>query len=100
MDFKDMLKRANLNTLEDFLFHGGEFYSEPSEKTYAERIKEADRKISAFFEQRYPNIEEYDEIAGYYYRQADVYREVYFEIGLIAGAKIAYQIAKRTEELS
>lgn len=26
--------------------------------------------------------------------------EVYFEIGLITGAKIAFQFAKRTEELS
>lgn len=100
MNFNNMLNRANLNILEDFLFHGGECFAEPSDKTYSERLKEADGKVSAFFEERYPDINEYDEISGYYHRQTNVYREVYFEIGLITGAKIAFQLAKKSEELS
>lgn len=100
MEFNNILNRANLNSLEEFLFHGGECFAEPSEKTYAERLKEADSKVSAFFGEQYSDINEYDEISGYYHRQTNVYREVYFEIGLITGAKIAFQFAKRTEELS
>ena len=55
-----MLNRANLNILEDFLFHGGECFAEPSEKTYSERLQEADSKIFAFFEKRYPDITAFD----------------------------------------
>ena len=56
--------------------------------------------MEAFFEERFSDIKELDEIAGYYYKQAIVYRDVYFEMGLITGAKIAFQIHKRMEELS
>ena len=56
--------------------------------------------MESFFEERFSDIKELDEIVGYYYKQAIVYRDVYFEIGLITGAKIAFQIHKRMEELS
>lgn len=100
MEFDDLFRRADLNNLEEFLIHGGEGFEEPSTKTYSQRLKEADSKVEAFFEARFSDIKEIDEIVGYYYKQAIVYRDVYFEMGLITGAKIAFQIHKRMEELS
>jgi hypothetical protein len=86
MDFSDMLKRANLNSLQDYFLYGGESTKKPSDKTYSERLKEATKNATAFFKARYPDIAEYDEIAGYFGTQAAVFQEVYFEIGLIVGA--------------
>lgn len=100
MEFDDLLRRADLNNLEEFIIHGGESFVKPSTKTYSQRLKEADSKVEAFFEERFSDIKELDEIVGYYYKQAIVYRDVYFEMGLITGAKIAFQIHKRMEELS
>jgi hypothetical protein len=99
MDFSDLLQRANLNSMEEYLFHGGESVEEPTRKTYSERLAEARKKATAFFQARFPDIEDYDEITGYFHKQAGVFQHVYFEIGLILGAKIAFQICERMGEL-
>ncbi len=74
---------------------GSESFEKPSEKTYSERLAEARKKATAFFDARYSDIREYDEISGYFNEQAGVFQDVYFEIGLILGAKIAFQICGR-----
>ncbi len=99
MNFSELLQRANLNCIEDFLINGSESFDKPSEKTYSERLAEAQKKVTAFFQARYTDIHEYDEIAGYFHEQARVFQDVYFEIGLILGAKIAFQLCERMEEL-
>ena len=100
MDFSDLLRRANLNAIEDFIIHGGESLEKPSEKTYSQRIADAEKKAKAFFEAKYPDVNEYDEVAGCFNEQAAVFEEVYFEIGLIIGVKIARQIFLRMGEMS
>lgn len=100
MDFSDLLRRADLNSIEEYLMHGGESIIKSPDATYAERLKEAQEKAAAFFEARYPDMDEYDEIFGYYNEQVSVYQDIYFEIGLILGAKIAFQLHKKLEELS
>lgn len=99
MNFSDLLQRANLNCIQTFLVYGGENYEKPSEKTYSERIDEAKKKATAFFRKRYSDIKEYDEISGYFAEQTSVFEEVYFEMGMIVGAKIAFQIHERMKEL-
>ena len=101
MDFSEVLKRADLDHLEEFLMHGGEWVKEPSAspQTYANRLRTAQENVSAFFASRYTDLKELDEITGYYDEQVGVYQDVYFEIGLILGAKIAFQIRAKMEEL-
>ena len=99
MDFSNLLHRANLNSIESYLIHGGENFDEPSNKTYSERLKEAQKKTIAFFDARYSDIQEYDEISGYFHEQVAVFRDVYFEIGIITGAKITFQIREKMNEL-
>lgn len=99
MDFHGLLQRANLNAIQAFLIYGGDFHEEPSGKTYAERLKDADKNALEFFESRYTDIKEYDEITGCYYEQIAAYEEVYFEIGMILGAKIGMQLSERINEL-
>lgn len=100
MDFSRLLNRTNLNSIESFLIDGGELFESPSDKTYSQRLAEAQKKIIAFLQARYTDIREYDEISGYFCEQAEVFKDVYFEIGLILGAKIAFQIRGKMEELS
>jgi hypothetical protein len=99
MDFNGLLRRANLNSIQSFLIYGDESFEEASQKTYSERITDAQKQAADFFKARYSDIDEYDEIAGYFNDQAAVFEEVYFEIGLILGTKIAFQLYAKMEEL-
>lgn len=99
MDFGDLFNRVNFNCLIDLILYGAENCMPSSSKTYAQRLKEANANARKFFKARYPNIDEYDEIVGYYNAQIGTYTEVYFEVGLLLGAKIGYQICTRLKEL-
>ena len=101
MKFDGLLRRANLNSLETFLLNGGEALRESDMKTYSERLEKANKRLSVFLTSVCDdtNIEEYDKISGEMYEQIAVYEDVYFEVGLIMGAKIAFQIRGKLEEL-
>ena len=99
MKFNDFLQRANLNSLQTFLKYGAEDFKEQCEKTYSERLKEAEKNAMDFFKTRCIDDDELDKITGYFEEQVNVYEEVYFEIGMILGAKIAFQLGERMEEL-
>ena len=100
MDFNHSYRRADLNSIEAFLMHGGESFERPSDKSYAQRLREARKNATAFFEARFTNIDEFDEIAGYFNEQVSVFEDVYLEIGLLLGARIAFQICGKIAELS
>lgn len=99
MKFNEYLQRAELISLQNFLKHGGETYIQSSEKTYSEQISDAREKAKNFLQKRFPDIDDYDEIYGYFDEQVSVYEEVYFEVGLIVGAKIGFQLHKKFNEL-
>lgn len=99
MDFSGLLHRTNLNVLEAFITNELESNDAPSEQGYRERLMEADNKAANFLKARFPVLKEYDQIMAYYYNQTEVIQEVYFEIGLIVGGKIAFEISKKMEEL-
>lgn len=100
MNFKDCLQRAEFISLQNFLKHGGETYILSSDKKYSEQLAEARTKAKNFFEEKFPDMEDYDKIYGYFDEQVCVYEKVFFEVGVIVGAKIGFQLGKRMEELS
>ena len=100
MDFNHSYRRADLNSIEAFLMHGGESFERPSDKSYSQRLQEARKNATAFFEARFTNIDEFDEIAGDFNEQVSVFEDVYLEIGLLRGARIAFQICGKIAELS
>lgn len=100
MKFEDYLQRAELISLQNFLRHGGETCEKTSQKTYSQQLQEARSKANTFFQQNFPDIEEQDRISEYFYEQVSVYEEVFFEIGLIVGAKIGFQLKGKFEELT
>lgn len=99
MNFGNLLHRSNLNTLETFITCGEKSFSSPPEGAYSERLKKASQNVTALFQARFPDFQDYDEVAGYYDKQVEVVQDIYFEIGLILGARIAFQISEKMEEL-
>ena len=99
MDFNDFLQRAELFSLQTFIKYGCETFSKLPEKTYSERLKEANKNMKDFCDKKFDDIKEYDEVYGYFHEQASVFEDVYFEIGLIVGAKIAFQLCDKINEL-
>lgn len=99
MNIKSMLERADMNTIQTFLQCGCDGALETTVKTYEERIKDARTIAMNFFESRFTDIDELDEVTRDFDIQSEVYKDVYFEIGLIMGAKIGYEIHSKAEEL-
>lgn len=100
MYFKDLLKRAELKSIKDFIVWGEETYEESEKRTYDERIKEAKRKIGEIFEEYFPDNKTNDKVFSLYYKQMSVYQDVYFELGLLAGAHLALEINEKLREIS
>ncbi len=61
MDFRNLLKRANLSAVEGYLLYGGESSERMSDKTYNERLTEARRRAKDFFNARFTDVREHDE---------------------------------------
>ena len=99
MKFEDYLQRAEFISLQNFLKTGGETFVKSSQQTYSEQLKEARQKAKDFFDEKFPELDEHDEIVEYFYDLVSVYEEVFFEIGSIIGAKIGMQLQKRIQEL-
>ncbi len=99
MDFHHLLERANMDSLESFLLYSVESLESQPFKSYSQHLSEAHEKLSAFLKQRFPTIEERDQITECLCVETDAVQDVYFEIGLLTGAKIAFQVSKRLREL-
>lgn len=99
MRFSEVLERANPGNIGEFILNGGECLLEPDTRSYTQRLKEADKKASDFLKQRFKSITEFDEIYGCYCKETAVYQDVFFEMGLITGAKLAFQISEKMREL-
>ena len=77
-----------------------EDFEAPSKNTYGQRIEDIQKRAKAFFDRHYTDLCKYDESSEYFHEQDIVYLDVYFEIGLILGAKTAFQLGGKLEELS
>ena len=98
MSFSNLLHRANLNVIDQFIMTGAEQLEDFSEKTYLQRIHDECHILSEYFEKNFP--EQHEEILNKIFKYINVTEEIYFEIGFIAGAKLAFQIDKRLADLS
>lgn len=99
MYFKNYLERANLSVLQEFFKFGTEGRAENISETYETRIKEARKNALSFFEEKFKSVEEFDYVLASFEKQLQVYEEVYFEIGLLLGAKLGYEICEKMQQL-
>ncbi|MBQ1947995.1 MAG: hypothetical protein II359_05235 [Clostridia bacterium] len=96
MRFGEIWRRAELNSIETFLKYGGEDLGPWVKETYAQRLKTADKNILDFLKE---NTDLTDECMGFLYEQISIYEDVYFEIGLLLGGKLAFCIGEKIKEL-
>ncbi|MBE7030306.1 MAG: hypothetical protein E7409_02630 [Ruminococcaceae bacterium] len=99
MYFKNLSHRASKDSIITFLRENRENFYELPEETYAQRIADARKNAVSFLRERFPDIDEFDQIYGYFDQQTTVFEEVYFEIGLLLGAKIALELKQKSDEL-
>ncbi len=99
MYFEDYLNRANLSNLQEFIKFGSEGRAENSNETYESRIKTARKNALKFFEENFQSIDEFDYMLNCFETQTEVYKDVYFEIGILLGAKLGYEICEKMQQL-
>ncbi|MBQ6998988.1 MAG: hypothetical protein IJN62_04290 [Clostridia bacterium] len=99
MNFREMADRADIANIHSFITYGAEGFKDLSEKNYAERIKEAQLKISDYLQNSFKNQEQLDEMLELIFSMTEVYEDVYFEAGMLLGAKLGYTLKEKMKEL-
>ena len=99
MFLKQFLQRAEFCSLQNFLKNGCETWNVPPDKTYLEQLNDARKYVTAFFEEKFPDESDREKALALFDEQTDVYENVFFEMGIIVGAKIGMQLQKRLQEM-
>lgn len=87
--FEDMMSRADISSIGEYILSGGENLQTEEEKSFEERIRSADKEMRRFAESKLDS-KLADEICD----EVGMYSNVYFEVGLLVGAKTALQLEK------
>ena len=85
---------ANIQQIREFLLIGTECI-EIDPKSYTERINTALKNVQDFFRDKYPDVNEYENIMEAVFDYASIYEDVFMEIGLQCGFNLAVQILKQ-----
>lgn len=88
----EIFERADIQKIREFFLHGGEGNIDP--RSYKERTESAQEKLTVRLHEEYPNEQKYGETIGLVYNYVSAIEEVYMEIGLQLGGKIAVQICQ------
>lgn len=99
MNFREMMDRADIANIQSFLIYGYEGYKDSTKKSHAQRIKEAQLKISDYLKEKFKNTEELDEITESIFSMTEIYEDVYFEAGLLVGAKLGYEMREKLDKI-
>ncbi len=99
MEWKELMRRAKLNSIEEYLMCGGDCVGEYSKEPYDKQLNDVYHKFSIYLSSHFSDPQAKEEFSEYFYELADTYRIIYFEMGMIAGAKIGYQLKERLEQL-
>lgn len=99
MEFEEILKRADLNSLRAFIMIGTEDFDEKPQLTYSEQIKSANQNIENILKEKIPSFKELDEIEGNLNEQIYTLEKVCFEMGMLSGVKITLQILKKLKDI-
>lgn len=91
----EIFNRTNLQQLREFLHHGVDCV-ELDRRSYEERIESARCELLEVLEQKFPDMEEREQIANALYRYAGVCEDVYMEIGICSGAQLTVQLLQST----
>ncbi len=99
MEFKDIMKRAEFTAIGSYLRSGDNILFEPDHKSYEEQIISAEAQISSLLSEWFPDRKEHDLIYDRIFHLTGTYIDVFFELGVLSGAKIGYQLKSKLDEL-
>ena len=99
MEFEEILKRADINSLRAFIMTGLNGFPENSNLSYSEKTELISRNIHNILKGKNPSSKELDVIEGAINEQMFALENVYFEMGMLAGAKITLQILKKLKDI-
>lgn len=92
LDFKECFSRANLQEIATFIQNGGE-QSEIDARTYKQRLEDGRKPLLDFLKGLYADVWEYEKQTSAIVADAlGAYEDVYFEVGIKIGARLAYQL--------
>lgn len=95
--FEQIFTRLNVQQIREFLMYGSECI-ETDPKGYKLRHDEARKPISDLLHQKFPEREDYDEVAGEMMDYVSVCQDIYMEIGLQCGFVIAIKMLKNVDK--
>ncbi|MDD4414461.1 MAG: hypothetical protein PHR14_07960 [Oscillospiraceae bacterium] len=87
----DIFTRLDIQHIREFLLHGVEECN-VSDKSYYERLKSAERISTSFLRSFYTDNSDYEESTMPVFSYISVVEEVYMEIGMQCGVKLAMQL--------
>lgn len=87
----EIFTRLDIQHIREFLLHGVEECN-ISEKSYHERLKNAEKTASGYLRSFYDGNDEYEEKSMPVFNYISVVEEVYMEIGMQCGAALAMQL--------
>ena len=100
MEFSDMIKRCKLSEISGYLLGLGELLVEREDLSYEAAIREMEDKTEKFLESRFDTTEERDEIYGEIASREFILKEIYFQLGFIAGINLTKDFEKKFNELN
>lgn len=86
----EIFKRLDLQQICSFLMNGAD--TEVSEKSYIERIREAEQPLFEVIRERFNDTEENESFAEQIMQYGGTHAEVHMEIGMICGASLITQL--------
>ncbi len=100
MEFSDMMKRCKLLEISNYLIGYGESAVESKDLDFATAIRNMEKQTNRFLEEHFEDQEERDAVSYEMASRETVTREIYFQMGLIAGINISREIERKTKELN
>lgn len=87
----EIFERLDIQQIREFLLHGVEEMN-TSDKTYYERLKNAEKIATGTLHARFPCEEDYEKVTDDVYELVGATQNVYMEVGMQCGAAIAMQL--------
>ena len=100
MEFSNMIKRCKLLEISNYLIGYGESAVESKDLDFAAAIRNMEKQTEEFLDEHFEDEKEREAVSYEIADRETVTREIYFQMGLIAGINISREIERKTKELN
>ena len=100
MGFSNMIKRCKLLEISNYLIGYGESAVESKDLDFAAAIRNMEKQTEEFLDEHFEDEKEREAVSYEIADRETVIREIYFQMGLIAGINISREIERKTKELN